>query len=790
MNTTVVAVQTSRPVERSSSVSSDRPSSGAGSAPAAVPAAPPAAASADPQPSPGTRPLAALAVSQPALLTDPSRVLRAAAADATAGAQETGELQRLRQAHALLQEAHESQTLRHAAQVRQHKSELGRRERESQHKDAEILLLKESQVELQRMLLNQVQTADDGDSTPTPRELELEEANRALKATLENLGSHLEALQEEHTSLEEELAKATNSVHDDEMVEQLLAEKDSTIDQLQQALAQSEADVVAAEEAQQEAREEVSVLTEALSTVQDQLNLLRGRWKQYRDDVENEVAMLDCHIENVCSASGLPEDADCGFGETGVDAPAPAAMTGVTPEKLSRFSSAGASAMRSTAAISGSPPVMNSPGFFEEGSVADSSMASSTAGEMDGLDGIDVRYATEEEEEEEAEAAETQLPDVAAQRLTTAETDGEEPQTGREEKKLGLLSLRDRVKAVQSELGAQHGTEQQELLQLEGIIRSAEGRPPPPELHDPAELTIGSSFATNTTAGTNDSAINSLDRPADLETSMRTTTAQMDDDDIPALSSLQDAASPSSPAQVGRASVAEHEPAGTPPDESVGFTMAAEALRAEMEASMATASHQFTTAASSDRLRSSARGAPVAAQHDTPVSAPAKDQQAQMAADVVRLAPKSLQALERARARRDQASAHALLEKEKREDAEVDDVGDEAKVPQSDFGSSVEEQLTQSQREKEAMVAEVADMKQKYAKMKLKYKNQASVQASVNQALLALESEAMSQWKDDGTAFSDVSSINSEQEQTLQHIGLVHRWHRNHVDDGARTRHT
>ena len=703
-------------------------------------------------------------------------------------AQEKDELQRLRQAHASLQEAHESQALRHAAQVRQHKSELDRRERERQHKDAEIRLLKESQVELQRMLLNQVQTADGGESTPSARELELEEANRALKSTLERLGSHLEALQEEHTSLEEELAKATKSVYDDEMVEQLLAEKDSTIDQLQQALAQSEADVAAAEEAQQEAREEASVLTEALSTIQDQLNLLRGRWKQYRDDVENEVAMLDCHIEIVCSASGLPEDADCGDGENSVDALGSAAMSGVTPEKVSRFSSKGASAMRSTVAISGSPPVMNSPGFFEEGSVADSSMASSTAGEMDGLDDIDFRYDTEDE----AEVVETQLPDVAAQRSTTAETDGEKPQTlglaSRDEKKLGLLSLRDRVKAVQSELGAQHGMEQQELLQLEGIIRSADGRPPPPELHDPAELTIGSSFNTNTTAGTNDS----LNCAADLETSMRTTTAQMGDDDIPMLSSLEDAGSPSSPAQVGRASVAAHEPAGTPPDESVGFTLAADALRAEMEASMNMGSNkfndQFTTAGRLDRLRASARAGVAAAPAATPVRAPATEQQAQMVADVVLLAPKSLQALERASARRDQASTRALG-KEKRE-SDADDVGDEAKASQSDFGTSVEEQLTQSQREKEAMVAEVAEMKKKYAKMKLKYKNQASVQASVNQALLALESEAMSKWKDDGTAFSDVSSIDSEQEQTLQHIGLVHRWHRNHVEDGAHTRGT
>lgn len=646
--------------------------------------------------------------------------------------------------------------------MREHKSEQDKVRQQNDHKDAEIRLLKESQVELQRMLLSQVQTEDGIDSNPSARELELEEANRALKANLEQVYSHVEDLQKkhtalveqfqkEHTAMAEELEKVSNSVHDDETVEELMAQKDRTIEQLEQALAQSEADVIEAEEGQLDAREEVSVLTEALSTVQDQLNLLRGRWKQYREDVENEVAMLDCHIGDVCSASGLPEHAERGSGETGIAAPGPAATFGVTPEKLGRFSSAGASPMYSTEAMYGSPPVTNSPGFFEDGSVADSSMVSSTNGEMDEMD---YQHDTEEADEVQVQ---TQLPDVTGQQMAGAGTDvrhnDDETQTARatdqDEKKLDLLALRERVKAVQSELGTQHGMEQQRQLQLEGIKKSVEELPPPPELHDPAEMTLGSSFDTNTTADANDS---SWDRSAGTEASMRTTAAQMGDGDTPLLSSLEEPhtaplcpASPSSPALVGRTSTAAHEPAGTPPDESVGFTMAAEALRAEMEASM------------------------------------------------IRLGPKALQALERESTHRAQESTHISFEKETQDietaEGDANDVGDQAKLPQSslslELGTSVEEKLAQTQKEKDAMAAEVAELKRKYAKMKMKFVNQAEVQQSVNQALLALDLTAISQ---EGEAFSDVSSINSEQEQTLENIGQVHHWNRNHAQDGTQWR--
>lgn len=722
----------------------------------------------------------------------------------SAGTQEEAslELQRLRQAHASLQETHEEQALRHAAQVRQHKAEQHKFRQQNDHKDAEIRLLKESQVELQRMLLSQVQAEDGADSNPSARELELEDANLALKANLEQVYSHVEDLQKEHTALEKELDKVSNSVHDDELVEDLMAQKDATIEQLQQALAQSEADVVAAEEGQRDAMEEISVLTEALSTVQDQLNLLRGRWKQYREDVENEVAMLDCHIGDVCSASGLPEDSESGGRETGIAVPGPAAMSSVTPEKMGRCSSAGASPMRSTVAMYGSPPVTNSPGFFEEGSVADSSMVSSINGEVDEVDvdeRMDSRHDTEEEDE-----VQTQLPDVSGQQMATTETDveldGNEMQTtgvtDRDEKKLDLMSLRERVKAVQSELGTQHGMEQQRQLQIEGIIKSVEDLPSPPELHDPAELTLGSSFDTNTSAGTNDS---SLDRAAGPETSMRTTAAQMGDDDAPVLSSLEEAdtdtlhpASPSSPASVGRAATVAHEPAGTPPDESVGFAMAAEALRVEMEASMTMGSNKEMNDARSPARPSLAPSGGVntpatQAAADRTFGTRAKVQQAQMLGDVICLGPKALQALEREGLH--QNSTHTSLEKQTQGAAEgaANNAGEQAKLSQSslssELGNSVEEKLAQSQREKDAMVAEVAELKRKYAKMKMKYVNQAEVQASVNQALLALESTAISQ--DDGQAFSDVSSINSEQEQTLQNIGLVHHWNRNHVEDGT-----
>ena len=165
----------------------------------------------------------------------------------------------------------------------------------------------------------------------------------------------------------------------------------------------------------------------------------------------------------------------------------------------------------------------------------------------------------------------------------------------------------------------------------------------------------------------------------------------------------------------------------------------------------------------------------------------AKVQQAQMLGDVICLGPKALQALEREGLH--QNSTHTSIEKQTQGAAEgaANNAGEQAKLSQcslsSELGNSVEEKLAQSQREKDAMVAEVAELKRKYAKMKMKYVNQAEVQASVNQALLALESTAISQ--DDGQAFSDVSSINSEQEQTLQNIGLVHHWNRNHVEDGT-----
>jgi hypothetical protein len=171
-----------------------------------------------------------------------------------------------------------------------------------------------------------------------------------------------------------------------------------------------------------------------------------------------------------------------------------------------------------------------------------------------------------------------------------------------------------------------------------------------------------------------------------------------------------------------------------------------------------------------------------------PVAARAKVQQQQQQEHdgTLRLGPKALQALERETTRRSPAPALAAkddtekeveveVEEELLESPEAEETNDRSSLS-ARFGISIEEQLAQSLREKEAMVAEVAAMTRKYSKMKYKYGQQAKVQASVNQALLALETNVHD---DGGRAFSDVSSISSEQEE--QTLGQ-HHWR--HVEDG------
>ena len=82
------------------------------------------------------------------------------------------------------------------------------------------------------------------------------------------------------------------------------------MDQKDKDIEQLYLDLDAANEGKRVAEVEVSLLTDALSTVEEQLNMLRARWKQYREDVESEVAMLDCHIDDVCSMSSLLSDAN------------------------------------------------------------------------------------------------------------------------------------------------------------------------------------------------------------------------------------------------------------------------------------------------------------------------------------------------------------------------------------------------------------------------------------------------------------------------------------------------
>ena len=670
------------------------------------------------------------------------------------------------------------QALRHAAQVRQHKAELEKFQQQHKSKDAEIRLLKESQVELQRMLLSKVQADEEAESAPSPREEELEQANRALKDHLARLAGHVEHLQDEHTVLEEELTNATKSIHDDELVEQLLAQKDAHIEQLQDALGQSEADVASAEEATRVAEIEVSLLTEALSTVEEQLNMLRARWKQYREDVEIEVAMLDNHIEDVCSMSSLlSESKSAAQGQESA-----AAVHGVTPEKTGRFpmgpsvwTSSPTMAMRSTAAVSSSPPVTFSPGFFEDGN--DSSMMSET----DLLD-----------EDDEEQLEETETAEVAAQQEEGDDAAKPEDPTAE------LIALRNRVQAVKSEIGTQRGMDEDDMDRVRSMIKKCQDIPAAPEIHNDNLVT---SF--DTTASQMDSVsgigLESMQIPSTLSSvhadSTRkdvtdglestsildaSTGAQMGEDDIPVVSSIDESDlqqqhligsdmlnSPISPAQTERAAyMYGSEP--TPPDESVGFTIAAEALRAEMELSMMAKSPPAAAAA--------AAAAPVAASpraaalNGTVIGMVSSSEEhsafrpvASRAANAngIILGPKALQALERETAREAQqqpAYVEPAAAQEQDENAKPASLG-------------VEALLAQSLRDKEAMEAQVANTQKKYEKMKRKFLHQASVTATVNQALLAFE--------DDGRAFSDVSSISSEQEPT--------QWHRTHGDGACRT---
>ena len=443
-------------------------------------------------------------------------------------------------------------------------------------------------------------------------------------------------------------------------MEKLLAQKDLEMDQKDKDLEQLYLDLDAANEGKRVAEVEVSLLTDALSTVEEQLNMLRARWKQYREDVESEVAMLDCHIDDVCSMSSLLSDTNESGGAQ-------------DSAQGSRFPlPASPSMAQTTAAVAGSPPVAVSPGFFEDDS-ADSSMASSLS------DGDAPAAAT---------AAIADSPEREAQLALPPSPEQHEPEQAEEtDATAALLALRSKMQEVASEIGAQRGAEAEEMANIRGVIEECERVPEPPETHE-----IASFNTTASSVGMESLGVSMVPHAPSALESAASTTAQVGMDD-----GISAPASPRSPEAIGSG----NEPAGTPPDESIGFTEAAEALRAEMEASIS------RSAASADAEVNQTVIGVVAAESSS---------ESQGKEKLVEEEPRSFRPVMPRVSKADRST-----------------VGRE-----KDTGSiSLQEQLATSRREKEMMMEKVAHMEKKYEKVKDAYVRQSKMSASVNQALVS-----------------------------------------------------